>query len=140
MEAKVTQLEVQIQENVSVLWSNPIRLSATLIDDGIFWNQKEIIDRLETKIVQLEAKVQQRDSLLPVVQRQNLTDDVQQQLVSFCDMISSANQSASIMGMPGSCKDLKRIGHTLNGLYSVMGNRSVETVFCDFSSLIDDPG
>lgn len=106
------------------------------------FNKNEIIDRLESKIVQLEAKVQQQDVLLSVLHPQNMTDDDQQeQQVSFYDINPSTNQSSSIyIGMPSSCKDLKLIGHTLNGLYSVMGNQSVETVFCDFTNLIDDPG
>ncbi|XP_046458714.1 uncharacterized protein LOC124205362 isoform X2 [Daphnia pulex] len=117
MEAKVIKLEVQIQEN------------------------NEIIDRLESKIVQLEAKVQQQDLLLSVLHPRNITDDDQQQEYSFYDINPSTNQSSSIyIGMPSSCKELKLIGHTLNGLYSVMGNQSVETVFCDFTNLIDDPG
>jgi hypothetical protein len=88
----------------------------------------------------LETKVQQQlNLLLSVHQRQNRTDDDQQQL--SCDIISNVtNQSAPLIGMPSSCKDLKLIGHTLNGLYSVMGNQSVETVYCDFTNSIDDPG
>ncbi|XP_059351518.1 uncharacterized protein LOC130694059 isoform X2 [Daphnia carinata] len=34
--------------------------------------------------------------------------------------------------MPRSCEDLWRMGHTLNGIYSVRGDKQVETVFCQF--------
>ena len=33
---------------------------------------------------------------------------------------------------PSSCDDLYKMGHTLSGVYSVIGSRSVETVYCDF--------
>jgi hypothetical protein len=107
----------------------------------VFGYQKKIVDRLDSKTAELEVKVQQKDLLLSDLQHQNIIDDDQKQLVSSCDIISNTNQSsATFIGMPSSCKDLKLIGHTLNGLYSVMGNQSVETVFCDFTNLIDDPG
>ena len=42
--------------------------------------------------------------------------------------------------MPSSCEDLWRMGHTLNGLYSVVGPVKIETVFCDFQKLPDGKG
>ena len=42
--------------------------------------------------------------------------------------------------MTSSCQDLWRKGHTLSGLYSVMGNAMIETVYCDFSKLPSDSG
>ncbi|XP_046461282.1 uncharacterized protein LOC124207727 isoform X1 [Daphnia pulex] len=44
----------------------------------------------------------------------------------------------AITGIPSSCEDLWRGGHTLSGLYSVMGATKVETVFCDFAKLPGD--
>lgn len=35
--------------------------------------------------------------------------------------------------LPSSCEDLWRIGHVFSGFYSVMGEKFVETVHCDFS-------
>lgn len=35
--------------------------------------------------------------------------------------------------IPTSCRDLQLMGHTKNGLYSVMGSKQVETVYCDFA-------
>ena len=46
----------------------------------------------------------------------------------------------SPIGMPKSCKDLWRIGHTKSGLYSVMEKEKVESVYCDFSKLPTDSG
>jgi len=41
--------------------------------------------------------------------------------------------------IPASCQDLKLIGHTLNGFYSVRGigpnNNQIETIFCKFFNL-----
>ena len=46
---------------------------------------------------------------------------------------------AAISGkMPSSCADLWILGHTLSGLYSVMGTDMVETVYCDFAKLPGD--
>lgn len=46
----------------------------------------------------------------------------------------------AVNGIPGSCEDLWRIGHTLNGLYSIMGVDMVESVYCDFARLPNEPG
>ncbi|XP_057373281.1 uncharacterized protein LOC130694148 isoform X2 [Daphnia carinata] len=39
---------------------------------------------------------------------------------------------AETQPMPRSCDDLWRMGHTLNGIYSVRGAKQIETVFCQF--------
>ena len=46
----------------------------------------------------------------------------------------------AVSGMPKSCTDLWRIGHSLSGLYSVMGTKQIESVYCDFSKLPTDSG
>ena len=46
----------------------------------------------------------------------------------------------AVSGMPKSCVDLWRIGHSLSGLYSVMGTKQVESVYCDFTKLPTDSG
>lgn len=45
-----------------------------------------------------------------------------------------------VSGMPSSCEDLWQIGHTLSGLYSVMGITKVESIYCDFTKLPTDTG
>ena len=45
-----------------------------------------------------------------------------------------------VTAMPKSCEDLWIIGHNLNGLYSVMGSKMVESVYCNFSKLPSDAG
>jgi hypothetical protein len=46
----------------------------------------------------------------------------------------------AVSGMPSSCADLWRTGHSLSGLYSVLGTAMVESVYCDFSKLPSDSG
>ena len=43
-------------------------------------------------------------------------------------------KSVSASQHPESCRDLWRIGHTLNGFYTIRGDKHVELVHCDFSS------
>lgn len=45
----------------------------------------------------------------------------------------------TVSGVPTSCADLSKIGHTLNGIYSIKTNDLIETVFCDFTKLNSDP-
>ncbi len=42
-------------------------------------------------------------------------------------------------GMPKSCADLQRMGHIWSGFYSIMGDKQVDTVFCDFAKVSDEP-
>ena len=48
--------------------------------------------------------------------------------------------SAAVNGFPTSCEDLWLIGHTLNGFYSIKGTKMMESVYCDFTKLLDDAG
>jgi hypothetical protein len=95
--------------------------------------------QLEVKIGKLEAKVEQQDSLLTSLLREKnertaaaSTDSVRP--------IGNNQSTVSINGLPSSCGDLKMIGHTLNGFYSVMGLAKMESVYCDFTKLPDDAG
>jgi hypothetical protein len=45
----------------------------------------------------------------------------------------------AITEFPTSCEDLLLIGHTLNGFYSIKGEKMIESVYCDFTQLPDDP-
>ena len=48
--------------------------------------------------------------------------------------------SVALNGFPTSCEDLWLIGHTLNGFYSVKGNKMIESVYCDFTQLPSEAG
>jgi hypothetical protein len=89
-------------------------------------------------VTQLEAKVEQQDSLLTSI----LREKNERTAAAATDSVPIGNnQSAvSINGLPSSCADLKMIGHTLNGFYSVMGSAMMESVYCDFTKLPSDEG
>ena len=46
----------------------------------------------------------------------------------------------TISGIAKSCEDLWRIGHSLNGVYFIVGSAMMESVYCDFTKLPDDAG
>jgi hypothetical protein len=84
---------------------------------------------MQNKVTELEDKIAQQDSLLFDLLREKNERTA-----------ASANQSAvAINGLPSSCDDLKIIGHTLNGFYSIAGSAMMESVYCDFSKLPSDP-
>jgi hypothetical protein len=81
--------------------------------------------QLEVKIVKLEAKVEQQDSLLTSLSQEK--NDRTAAATGYVPI--SNNQSAvAINGLPSSCEDLKMIGHTLSGFYSVMGLAKMESL------------
>ena len=54
--------------------------------------------------------------------------------------LTASAASTSIGRMPKSCDDLQKIGHRKSGLFSVMGNKTVDNVYCDFTKPTHDPG
>jgi hypothetical protein len=92
---------------------------------------------MQGKVTVLEAKVEQQDSLLTSLLREK-----NERTAAATDSVPSSNypSAVAINGLPSSCGDLKMIGHTLNGFYSIMGSAKMESVFCDFTKLPDDPG
>jgi hypothetical protein len=60
----------------------------------------------------------------------------------FNDILNAfpANVASSIGRMPKSCDDLQKIGHRKSGLFSVMGDKTVDNVYCDFTKPTDDAG
>ena len=111
----------------------------------------EIKEATETKVNQLEATVTQlkdqlkkQESLLisvsqserPATSCKCLTDVA---AASGSSIDGIGHPSVALSGIPSSCEDLGLIGHTLSGLYSVMGTEQVETVYCDFSKLPNEP-
>lgn len=54
----------------------------------------------------------------------------------------AANDVSLRQGMsslPRSCQDLKNNGHTSSGIYSVVGTKFMENVFCNFCKTTNDP-
>ncbi len=50
----------------------------------------------------------------------------------FFVLTARTSEIVDIGQIPTSCSDLQQIGYKTNGLFSVMGNTSVETVYCNF--------
>ncbi|XP_046638304.1 uncharacterized protein LOC124316415 [Daphnia pulicaria] len=127
LEAKDEQMEAQLELN------NELRQDLAL--KVIQLEAKN--DQLEVKIGKLEAKVEQQDSLLTSL----LREKNERSAAATGYVPISNNQSAvAINGLPSSCEDLKMIGHTLSGFYSVMGLAKMESVYCDFTKLPGDAG
>ena len=120
LESKVTELEakdVEMREKVNELELRDIEMRGKTTN-------------LENKVTELENKIAQQDSLLF-----NLLQEKNERTAA-----AAANPSAvAINGLPSSCDDLKIIGHTLNGFYSIAGSAMMESVYCDFSKLPSDP-
>jgi hypothetical protein len=105
---------------------------------------KEIVKNLESKVTELELKdaqmqekIIEQDLLLTSLLREK-----NERIAAADSNFAIINQSASVSinGLPSSCSDLKTIGHTLNGFYSVMGSAMMESVYCDFFKLPSDEG
>lgn len=96
------------------------------------------VTQLEAKVNRLEAlevKIQQQDLLISAMQR-----DSSSRAVAGKDDAGIENHLAGsnvtlrqgTSKIPRSCADLKSMGHVSSGLFSIMGAKSVEKVFCDF--------
>ncbi len=107
---------------------------------------KEILAVSDARLVALELKVAQLEKL--IVSLQQKIDErpaVWQERTSRstdCNNGNNKNPEVSPVvattGMPKSCEDLKNMGHTLNGLYLVMGTEHVQNVYCNFLALPSD--
>ncbi|KAI9557793.1 hypothetical protein GHT06_014542 [Daphnia sinensis] len=105
---------------------------------------KEVLEakmvRLETKVIGLESKMQQQNAIVMALQNERHSDEVEIKLHEtkaivddLAIKLSERTSAVTDIGkMPTSCSDLQHIGHRISGLYSVMGTRSVETVYCNF--------
>ena len=112
----------------------------------------EIVKSLESEMSEVKAKDVQMQNKMNELELENvqMRDKIAQQDSLLFDLLqeknertaaAAANQSAvAINGLPSSCGDLKIIGHTLNGFYSIAGSTMMESVYCDFSKLPSDPG
>jgi hypothetical protein len=88
---------------------------------------------MKVKVSQLEAKVQQQQLRLTNMQKK-------QPLAASVSQTDVKSETRVANGMPTSCADLNNMGHTLSGFYSVRGASMMESVYCDFTKLPNDPG
>ncbi len=99
---------------------------------------KEIVKNLESKDTQMQEKISEQDLLIASL---TLLREKNERTAAADSNFVLINQSpVAIKGLPSSCGDLKMIGHSLNGFYSVMGSAMMESVYCDFSKLPSDAG
>ncbi|KAI9563669.1 hypothetical protein GHT06_011133 [Daphnia sinensis] len=49
--------------------------------------------------------------------------------------LKASTSATSIGRMPTSCQDLQETGHVKSGINFILGNKSIETVYCDFTKL-----
>ncbi|XP_046640737.1 uncharacterized protein LOC124326126 isoform X2 [Daphnia pulicaria] len=61
------------------------------------------------------------------------SSETKTQIGTLATKLDAGTSAASIDRIPNSCKDLMDIGHRKSGLYSVMGKKQIETVYCDFT-------
>ena len=87
---------------------------------------------LNAKVTQLKTKVIRTEELeLQVQQQQSLWNDMRINSQSTTG-IAPAFRQTTVLAMPRSCEDLRIRGHLASGIYMVIGNKSVVTVYCDF--------
>ena len=113
-------------------------------------NFESEVSELKSKVTELEAKDVQMQKKMTELELKDveMRDKIAQQDSLLSDLLipksapmrSNESAVASINGLPSSCSDLKIIGHTLNGFYSVAGSAMIESVYCDFSKLPSDTG
>jgi hypothetical protein len=111
-------------------------------------NFESEVSELKSKVTELEAKDVQMQNQMNELELKDveMRDKIAQQNSLLYDLLRESapmrsNESAvAINGLPSSCNDLKMIGHTLNGFYSVAGSAMIESVYCDFSKLPSDAG
>ena len=128
---------------------------------------KEIVKNLESEVSELKSEVTELKSEVSELKSEvteskandvEMRDKIAQQDLLLFDLLQEKNErtaaaanfesspmrfnqsAVAINGLPSSCDDLKIIGHTLNGFYSVMGLAMMESVYCDFSKLPSDLG
>ena len=89
---------------------------------------KELLAAKDSRLEALEAEAIEHKSLLTALQNG----------VRSTQVVAANRQGASTI--PRSCVDITCMGQTLSGLYSIMGAKSVEMVYCDFSKATNDAG
>jgi hypothetical protein len=89
---------------------------------------KELLATKDRRLEALEADAIEQKSVIAALQ----------QSVSGTQVAAANRQGTSTV--PRSCADLKCKGETISGLYSIMGAKSVEMVYCDFSKATNDAG
>ncbi|EFX69011.1 vertebrate gliacolin-like protein [Daphnia pulex] len=139
---------------VFICWTSSTGAAFSMEEDFLqlkdnYIQMKQVVKSLEAKVeelkglesttIELQAKVEQQDSLLTSLLREK--NERTAAANDFDSVPIGNNPSAvAINGLPSSCGDLKMIGHIWSGFYSVMGSAMMESVYCDFTKLPSDAG
>ena len=105
--------------------------------------QVTLLEAKVTRLEALEVKVQQQDSIISAMKRERSSRAVAGIDAAGSERHSAGSNSTLRQGaskIPRSCADLRSMGHVSSGLFSVMGAKSVEMVFCDFCKQSTDLG
>jgi len=92
-------------------------------------DQSKRIDQLEQKVAALQNTPPASSALTRGNNNEKMTNET-----------SNNSKSTKVMGIPTSCKDLKQLGHSLNGLYLIKKalpnnqGMKIQTAYCDFQS------
>ena len=90
------------------------------------------------RLKELELKVEQQNEMNIALQQK--IDSIFSQFPAPSSVDNKDKTAVAAAAIPKSCADLRYLGHTINGLYLIMGTDKVETVFCDFTvPLPSDP-
>ena len=86
------------------------------------------VTQLESLITALQKEVTRMKSIATPIDRNSPATEIE---------VAAVRQATT--KIPRSCQDLRCMGQIISGMYAVMGNTSVEMVFCDFSKAPNDP-
>lgn len=133
---KDRRLEALERENVSlrIFKVKLLKMTKTLIVHRQVKSRKT----LEVQMTRLESKTR-RMEIEAIEQKSQLTAMQQQNVLHSGTRAEMATRQAATPTIPRSCADVQCNGHTVSGMYSIMGNTSVEMVFCDFTKTTADP-
>ncbi|XP_057376703.2 uncharacterized protein LOC130697926 [Daphnia carinata] len=116
-----------LKGKLNALEKKSLRLAEQIVDNQM-WTTKKFD---ETSQQSKEMSYRLEDTKAMVL---NLIVYVKEMLANK----GEDSNSIDIGRMPSSCTDLALIGHTNSGLYSVMGSKSIQTVYCDFTKQMND--
>ena len=97
--------------------------------------QKIKVAGLEGEVAGLKLTIQHQESLL-----NELKNELQQvQTKPVASNSAEINLQSAVNGMPTSCGDLRLMGHTLSGMYSVMGAERFTEISSPYSGWKNSP-
>lgn len=99
---------------------------------------KEIRERLTFAIANLTALTKNTtETVQRLEQNENhlaqMNTTVLHAIANLTALTTNMTTPSTIGRMPRTCADLRLIGHLKSGFYSVMGNKRLESVYCDFT-------